>query len=80
MEDEVLTLKQWRNIREMNQEKLSDKSGVSLRSIVKYENGKDNLRNAKYSTIVKLCKALDISVKNLFLESTSEKSETREKK
>lgn len=79
MEDEVLTLKQWRNIREMNQEKLSDKSGVSLRSIVKYENGKDNLRNAKYSTIVKLCKALDISVKNLFLESTSEKSEMREK-
>lgn len=80
MADEVLTLKQWRNIRGVKQEELSDKSGVSLRSIVKYENGKDNLRNAKYSTIVKLCKALDISVKNLFLESTSEKSEMREKK
>jgi len=79
MADEVLTLKQWRNIRGMNQEKLSAKSGVSLRSIVKYENSKDNLRNAKYSTIVKLCKALDISVENLFFESTSEKSGMREK-
>ena len=70
---EKLTLKQWRNLKGMSQKELSQRSGVTERSIANYEKDIDNLRSAKYSTIINICNALDISVDNIFLESTSEK-------
>lgn len=68
----VLSLKQWRGVREVSQRELSIKSGVNERSIVNYEADNKNLRSAKYSTIKKLCDALDINVANIFLGDTSE--------
>ena len=70
---EKLTLKQWRNLRGMSQKTLSEKSGVTERSIANYEKDIDNLRSAKYSTIINICDALEISVDDIFLEHTSEK-------
>ena len=71
-EKTVLTLKQWRGLRGYNQSKLSEKTGITERTIINYEKDVENLYNAKYSTIEKLAVALDIKVENIFLNSDSE--------
>ena len=43
----------------LTQKKLSEKSGVSLDTIKSYEIGRRNLKNAKYSTVIKLAKVLE---------------------
>ncbi len=43
----------------LTQKKLSEKSGVSLDTIKSYEIGRRNLKNAKYSTLIKLAKVLE---------------------
>ena len=43
-------------------EKLAKKVGVSTRSIRYWESDKELLRNAKVSSVLKLCKALGISI------------------
>ena len=72
-EQTVLTLKQWRGLRGYSQSKLSEKTGITERTIINYEKDVANLHNAKYSTVEKLAVALDIKVANIFLGVDSEK-------
>ena len=72
-EQTVLTLKQWRGLRGYSQSKLSEKTGITERTIINYEKDVANLHNAKYSTVEKLAIALDVKVANIFLGSNSEK-------
>ena len=51
-------LKDFRKINGITQERLSTKSGVPLRLIRAYEQGKINLNNAEYGTVIKLRTAL----------------------
>ena len=71
-EKTVLTLKQWRGLRGYSQSKLSEKTGITERTIINYEKDVANLHNAKYSTVEKLAVALDIKVENIFLNGDSE--------
>ena len=71
-EQTVLTLKQCRGLRGYSQSKLSEKTGITERTIINYEKDVTNLHNAKYSTIEKLAEALDIKVENIFLNGDSE--------
>ena len=71
-EQTVLTLKQWRGLRGYSQSKLSEKTGITERTIINYEKDVANLHNAKYSTVEKLAVALDIKVANIFLGVDSE--------
>lgn len=52
-------LKNMRKINGITQEELSTKSGVPIRLIRAYEQGRINLNNAEYGTITKLKKALN---------------------
>ncbi|WP_192977815.1 helix-turn-helix domain-containing protein [Mammaliicoccus vitulinus] len=72
-EETVLTLRQWRGLREYSQKELSEKTGITERTIINYEKDVTNLHNAKYSTVEKLAVALDIKVSNIFLGLDSEK-------
>lgn len=69
----VLTLKQWRNLRELSQKELASEANVTERSIANYEKDVKNLQNAKYATVKRLADALDVKVDNIFLSETSEK-------
>ena len=72
-ENMILTLKQWRGLREISQRELAIKSGINERSIVNYESDVKRLRNAQYSTIKRIADVLEIEVSNIFLDDTSEK-------
>lgn len=69
----VLTLQQWRGLRGYSKVDLARKSGVTERTIYSFEKDIENLHNANYRTIKKVANALDIKVKNIFLDYTSEK-------
>lgn len=71
-DDTVLTLAQWRKLRELSQEELAQKAGVTARTIISYESDVRNLENAQYKTVKKIADTLDIKVSNIFLDSTSE--------
>ena len=60
-------LHMYRKKRELSQSELSKISGVSLRSIKAYEQGKLDISKASYETLYKLAKALSCSVENLVL-------------
>ncbi len=69
----VLTLKQWRNLRDLSQKELANEANVTERSIANYEKDVKNLQNAKYATVKRFADALDVKVDNIFLSDTSEK-------
>lgn len=69
----VLTLQQWRGLRGYSKVDLARKSGVTERTIYSFEKDIENLHNANYRTIKKVANALDIKIKNIFLDYTSEK-------
>lgn len=52
-------LKQTRESREISQATLSEASGISVRMIQNYEQGRNDLNGAKLSTLLKICNALD---------------------
>ena len=54
-----MTLKEWRERRGMTQTRLSELSGVSRISIVRYENGVMDVRNMTLENAQKLADALD---------------------
>jgi len=70
---EKYTLTQLRNIKNLTQEGLSQKSGVTSRTIQLYERDIENMRSARYTTLEKLANALDVRVSDIFLDPTSEK-------
>ncbi|WP_018659871.1 helix-turn-helix domain-containing protein [Allofustis seminis] len=57
-------IKELRENKKMTQDELSDKSGVSRATISSLENNDTKVSNT--STLVKLARALDVNVKDLF--------------
>lgn len=66
------TLKTLRTIRGMTQQQLSEKTGITTRTIQSYEQDVSNLRKAKFETLETIAKALDVSVDSIFLDDISE--------
>lgn len=61
------TLRQIRREKDVTQEQLSKKTGITTRSITAYENDLNSLRNASYEYLERIAKALDIEVDDIFL-------------
>lgn len=58
-------LKSWRKKRKLSQSELAGISGVSLRAIKAYEQGKLDISKAQGETLYKLAKTLDCSIEDL---------------
>lgn len=59
------SLKAWRTKRKLTQRQLADISGVSLRAIKAYEQGKLEISKAQGETLYKLARTLDCSIEDL---------------
>ena len=59
------SLKTWRTKRKLTQRQLADISGVSLRAIKAYEQGKLEISKAQGETLYKLARTLDCSIEDL---------------
>ncbi len=64
-------LKELRQARRMTQEQLADRSGVSIRTIARYEKDINLLRRAKYEKLRAITEALSVSVDDIFLDDIS---------
>jgi transcriptional regulator with XRE-family HTH domain len=69
------TLKEYRKINNLSQQELSDVSGVSIRTIQRIEK---NLSSGSPFILKSLCKALNIDVSSLDIESISEEEVVEE--
>ncbi|MEX5651160.1 helix-turn-helix transcriptional regulator [Staphylococcus cohnii species complex 1658] len=69
----VLTISQWRALKNMNKRQLAIRSGVTEKTIYNYEMSQTYIQNANYKTLNKLANALGIEVDNIFLGDDSEK-------
>jgi len=56
-------LKKFRTEKGWSQEKLAREAGISYQTLIKIERG--NIKNPKIETLVKLAKALGLSVENI---------------
>ena len=78
-EQETLVLKRLKQVREeakLSQLELSYKSGVSQNMITYIETGK---RTPTLTTLLKLCKALNINPSVLFIETDKQKEQKKQK-
>lgn len=60
-------LKVHRVLRDMTQEELASKAGISVKTIGLYEKDINALRSASYNNLLKISKALNIKVDEIFL-------------
>ncbi|WP_100065145.1 helix-turn-helix domain-containing protein [Miniphocaeibacter massiliensis] len=67
------TVRQLRREKDITQEQLAELTGLTTRTITLYENDTNKLKKAKYENIEKIAKALDVSINDIFLPSTSKK-------
>ena len=58
-------LHEWRERRGVTQAELADKSGVPLRSLQNYEQGKNSINGAAAIQVYKIAKALRVAVEDL---------------
>lgn len=58
-------LKEWRQYRKMSQKQLAEASGVSIRMIQYYEQGKNDINKAEALTVYKLALTLECEVGDL---------------
>ena len=63
--DKQYTMKQIRHVRGMTQQELADKVDLTKATIGMYEREELNLANAKYSTIQKIAKVLEVEVDDI---------------
>ena len=61
-------LKKVREDKGLTQKLLAEVSGVSLRSIQKYESGERDITKAEVATVIKLADALEVNVKEIVYE------------
>lgn len=61
------TLRQIRRERDITQEELSKKTGLSDRIISLYENDIEALRGASYYNLEKIANALDVEIADIYL-------------
>lgn len=59
-----IKIKDYRKKQSMTQEELSQKSGVSRSTIIALENG--SKKNVNTATLLKIARALDTTVENIF--------------
>lgn len=52
---------------ELTQSELAERAGVSQRTIHMFEKDVQNLRKAKYETLLRLAEALEVEVDDIFL-------------
>lgn len=66
------TLKVLRRFRNKTQQELSEETGITARTIQRYESSLTNLRRASYKNLVLLANALNVTVDDFFLDNVSE--------
>lgn len=66
------TLKVLRRFRNKTQQELSKETGITARTIQRYESSPTNLRSASYKNLVLLAKSLNVTVDDFFLENISD--------
>lgn len=66
------TLKVLRRFRNKTQQELSEETGITARTIQRYESSPTNLRCASYKNLVLLANALNVTVDDFFLDNVSE--------
>lgn len=62
-------IRELRELRKMTQEELAEKSGVSRTTISQLENGE--MKNTTSKTLLKLARALETSVENIFFTESA---------
>ncbi|MGT2888086.1 helix-turn-helix domain-containing protein [Streptococcus didelphis] len=67
-----LTLKELRQLRKMTQEELAVQTGISIRTISRYEKDVKVLRRAKYEKLREIANILSVSVDDIFLDNDSD--------
>lgn len=65
------TLTNLRELKQLTQEQLAQKSGISVRTIVNYENDNKKLRKASYENLKSIANVLNVSVDDIFLDDIS---------
>ncbi|CAN2924752.1 helix-turn-helix domain-containing protein [Streptococcus dysgalactiae] len=66
------TLKELRIAQKMTQQELAALTGISIRTLARYEKDVHMLRRAKYETLKSIALALAVSVDDIFLELDSD--------
>lgn len=61
------TLRQLRLENDLTQERLAQRTGLTLKSISNYESDVNRLRNASYANILKIANILGVEVNQIFL-------------
>lgn len=64
--EKMNNLKKLREKAGLTQRELAEKSGISIHTIISYEQGKRELSGASYSSILKLAKVLQVKPEELF--------------
>ena len=64
--DLIKQIKYWREKTGLTQEGLARKAGISYNTIIKLETG--GIKDPRISTIIKIAKALEITIDELLLE------------
>ncbi|SQE38017.1 helix-turn-helix family protein [Streptococcus pyogenes] len=63
------TLKELRTTKKMTQQELSHLTGISVRTIARYEKDTKKLRRAKYEKLKGIAQALAVSVDDIFFRN-----------
>lgn len=58
-------LKYYRLLANLTQAQLADKTGISIRTIQKYESGERDIKKASAESVHKLAKALNVTIDDL---------------
>ncbi|MBA2795802.1 DNA-binding protein [Streptococcus porcinus] len=66
-----LTLREIRRARNFTQEELASQTGISIRTIARYEKDVSMLRRAKYEKLCLIAEILSVSVDDIFLDDDS---------
>lgn len=73
--NEKYTLKQLRGLRDMSQEELAVKSGVTSRSVAIYEKSPEAFKRASFETVAAIALALNVEIKQIFFGEDFGKTE-----
>lgn len=61
----MTNLKQYREMRKLSQRELAERSGVSLRTLQDYEQGRKPINQAAAITVLRIAQALGVTVEDL---------------
>ncbi|AGM99593.1 XRE family transcriptional regulator [Streptococcus iniae] len=59
-------LKELRRAQKLTQEELASRTGISVRTIARYEKDASMLRRAKYDTLKEIAEQLSVTVNDIF--------------